>query len=70
MQLYNIKTDPAETQNVYAGNMDVVRDMTNLMISYIKNGRSTPGIPQKNDGPENWGSQLIETWLADLDVLQ
>ena len=25
-----------------------------LMEKYIKDGRSTPGIPQKNDGPLQW----------------
>ncbi|MDR1098419.1 MAG: arylsulfatase [Tannerella sp.] len=64
IQLYNMKTDPAETQNVYAGHTEIVRKMTGLLISYVRNGRSTPGIPQENDGPENWGSLLIEQWLA------
>ena len=67
IQLYNLKNDPTEAQNVYANNMDVAQEMTNLMIHYIKNGRSTPGLPQSNDGPEDWGSQLIELWLTYLD---
>jgi arylsulfatase A-like enzyme len=65
IQLYNMKTDPAEVCNVYAGHMDIVRKMTDLLISYVINGRSTPGIPQQNNGPEHWGSMLVEEWLAN-----
>ena len=65
IQLYNMKTDPGEMQNVYADHTDIVRKMTDLMISYVKNGRSTPGIPQQDNGPEHWGSRLIEEWLAN-----
>ncbi len=68
IQLYNMKTDPAEVHNVYADHMDIVRKMTDLMISYVKNGRSTPGIPQRNNGPEHWGSLLIEEWLASENL--
>jgi arylsulfatase A-like enzyme len=64
IQLYNMKTNPAETQNVYANHKEIVEKMTNLMISYVKNGRSTPGVPQKNDGLECWESLLIKKWLS------
>lgn len=67
VQLYNIKTDPAETQNVFADHTDIVKKMTDIMISYVKNGRSTPGISQKDNGPEHWGSRLIEQWLTNED---
>ena len=32
------------------------------MIRYIREGRSTPGVPQKNDGAEDWGEKLIQEW--------
>ena len=54
IQLYNMKTDPAEKNNVYAEHPEVVKELKDLMIKYVKEGRSTPGAPQKNDGPEVW----------------
>lgn len=54
VQLYNMNTDPAESKNIYAEHPEVVKELNNLMVKYIKEGRSTPGTPQKNDGPELW----------------
>lgn len=68
VQLYNMKTDPAETQNVYADHKEIVKELTALMISYVRNGRSTPGIPQKNEGPEHWGSNQVEAWLIKDNI--
>ncbi|MDR2473595.1 MAG: arylsulfatase [Tannerella sp.] len=48
IQLYNIKNDPAETTNVYAEHPEVVDKLRNILNGYIRNGRSTPGKPQKN----------------------
>lgn len=54
VQLYNMKTDPSESKNVYLNHRDIVQELTALMASYVQNGRSTPGTPQKNDGEGNW----------------
>ena len=54
IQLYNMKDDPAETNNVYAEYPEIVNELKALMTKYVKEGRSTPGIRQKNDGPEVW----------------
>lgn len=54
VQLYNMQSDPAEKNNVYAEHPEVVKELKDLMIKYVKEGRSTPGTPQKNDGPEVW----------------
>lgn len=54
VQLYNMKNDPAETKNVCAEHPDIVNELKALMIKYVKEGRSTPGVAQKNDGPEVW----------------
>ena len=62
VQLYNMKTDPAEKNNVYAEHPEVVKELKDLMIKYVKEGRSTPGTPQKNDGPEVW-KQL--SWMEE-----
>lgn len=54
VQLYNMKTDPEESKNVYVEHPEVVKELKDLMVKYVKDGRSTPGAPQKNDGPEVW----------------
>jgi arylsulfatase A-like enzyme len=48
-ELYNLKTDLSETQDVLAANPEIAEKMTTLMQNYIANGRSTPGVAQKND---------------------
>ncbi len=59
-ELYNIEEDPGETTNLYFEYPEIVDSLTTLITSYILEGRSTPGRPQKNDGPEYW-KQL--TWM-------
>lgn len=54
VQLYDMKTDPGERRNVYAEYPEVVSRLTELLRKYIREGRSTPGIPQQNDGNRNW----------------
>jgi len=51
-QLYNMKTDPGEEYNLYKEKPAVIKELRALMLKYIKDGRSTPGKPQKNDGKE------------------
>lgn len=54
-QLYNLKTDPGEVSNLYPDNIEKVEELKALLIKYITEGRSTPGLPQKNDGiAANW----------------
>lgn len=54
IQLYNMKIDPAEKDNVYTKHPEITNKLKNLLIKYIKDGRSTPGMKQINDGPEIW----------------
>lgn len=49
VQLYNMETDPGEQKNLHKEKPDVVAQLTELLEKYVKNGRSTPGAPQKND---------------------
>jgi arylsulfatase A-like enzyme len=49
IQLYDLDSDIKELQNVAQDYPEVVLQLTELMNSYIKNGRSTPGKIQKND---------------------
>ncbi len=54
VQLYNMAADPGETQNLCDEHPEIVRELKELMIRYIRNGRSTPGVLRPNDGPEVW----------------
>lgn len=48
-QLYNLKSDPSETNNLIATNTEKVEELKSLLTKQIVEGRSTPGAPQKND---------------------
>ena len=49
IQLYDMKDDVGERQNVQAEHPQVVKDLTALLEQYVARGRSTPGKPRKND---------------------
>ncbi len=49
VQLYDMKADISEKINVEAQHPDVVKQLTKIMETYLKEGRSTPGKPLKND---------------------
>jgi hypothetical protein len=54
VQLYNLKSDPAEKDNLQTKYPEVVRELTALLKKYVEDGRSTPGNKQKNDGEYPW----------------
>jgi arylsulfatase A-like enzyme len=62
IQLYDMKGDVSEKRNVYQDHPEVVEVLIKLLTDYVKNGRSTPGSPQKNNGPAFW-PQL--SWMKD-----
>ena len=47
--LYNLDEDLGETRNLAAGKPELVAGMRALLEKPIRDGRSTPGEPQKND---------------------
>ncbi|MEX0770279.1 MAG: arylsulfatase, partial [Balneolaceae bacterium] len=53
-QLYNLEKDPAEQFNLVYLYPEKVKELKSLLEKYIDEGRSTPGAPQKNDGPVRW----------------
>ena len=53
-QLYHLGKDPGEANNLVSKYPKRVEQMKALLIEYITEGRSTPGTPQKNDGPGRW----------------
>ncbi len=56
VQLYNLASDPAEKNNLIKQNPQKVKQLYNLLIKTIDQGRSTPGNKQKNDKSKhnNW----------------
>jgi len=49
VQLYNLADDISESRNLAAKMPEKVAEMRTLLEKLIKQGRSTPGAPQKND---------------------
>ncbi len=66
IQLYNMKTDPSETNNVYLDYPAIVAELRALVVKYIKDGRSTPGARQSNDGPYPW--KFLLKWMSEEEI--
>lgn len=62
IQLYNLKDDFAENKNVYDKHPELVKELTDLLTKYVKDGRSTKGLTQSNDGLTHW-AQL--NWMKE-----
>lgn len=54
VQLYNLKTDFTEGNNLQAENENLVEQYRSELVEIITDGRSTPGEPQQNDGEYPW----------------
>ena len=54
LQLYDLETDIGERHNIAADHPALVEELTDLLTTYIENGRSTPGAPQSNEGGTRW----------------
>jgi len=54
VQLYNLKNDIAEKENLHESYPEMITELKEELSEIILSGRSTKGIPQKNDGPEYW----------------
>lgn len=54
VQLYNMGNDPCEQKNLEAQYPEKVKELRDLLIKYINDGRSTPGKPQPNDNGNEW----------------
>jgi len=48
-QLYHLEVDPREQNNLYPERIDVADELKGILEELIRQGRSTPGKPQKND---------------------
>ncbi|AWW32724.1 arylsulfatase [Echinicola strongylocentroti] len=54
MQLYNLKEDIGETNNLVAAHPEVAAELKSALKRIILEGRSTPGSKQENEGMEGW----------------
>ena len=54
MQLYNLSSDVGEKTNLVNKYPKKVNELKKLLLHYIDEGRSTPGLAQKNDSVDNW----------------
>ncbi len=54
IQLYDLNADIGERRNVQHEHPEVVAELTGLLTRYVREGRSTPGKPQRNTGPAFW----------------
>ena len=50
VQLYNLKDDPGETQNLEEAHPEIVVELVSDLAKALHDGRTTPGEKQKNDG--------------------
>jgi arylsulfatase A-like enzyme len=50
-ELYNLRKDLPERRNLYAEHPEIVQKLKTLLERYKRDGRSTPGAPQRNDVP-------------------
>lgn len=62
VQLYDLHNDISETKNIQDKHPEIVKELTQLLTKIIKEGRSTEGTNQMNEGPSYW-RQL--TWLKE-----
>ncbi|MCK3683343.1 arylsulfatase [Maribellus sp. YY47] len=54
VQLYDLETDISEQKNLESEFPEIIEEYRSELTAIVKNGRSTVGVLQKNDGPETW----------------
>ena len=63
VQLYDMEEDIGEQNNLQAQYPEVVSEMTQLLESYVENGRSTLGKAVKNDANiDIWKKKKVSKW--------
>jgi arylsulfatase A-like enzyme len=50
VQLYDLKDDPSESKNLEDAHPEIVGELVNELARALRNGRTTPGENQKNEG--------------------
>ncbi len=60
IQLYNLSTDPSEKNNLQSKHPKLVQELVQELAKAIKNGRTTPGVKQSNEGhPKTFDKRLL-----------
>ncbi|WDE99257.1 arylsulfatase [Lentisphaera profundi] len=59
IQLYNLETDPAEKINLQANHPEIVDKFVNHLAKVIKEGRSTKGAKQSNEGNSPFPKNIL-----------
>ncbi len=62
-ELYDMQRDWRETTNVHDQHPDIVNRLKAAATKLVREGRSTPGAVQKNDGPPLWPA--LATWIPE-----
>lgn len=62
-QLYDLENDIGETVNRINEHPDIFRSLRHTLTEHIRNGRSTPGHPQQNEGVQIWDTVR---WLEEI----
>lgn len=58
-----MQRDWRETTNVHDQHRDIVERLKATATTLVRDGRSTPGAAQKNDGPALWPE--LATWIPE-----
>lgn len=62
-QLYDMQEDVEEQKNIIEEQPAIAQKLREKLLEIVRMGRSTPGVPQKNDGVEVWGAV---NWIKDI----
>ncbi len=65
-QLYNLKEDLAETKNLIADHPEKAAELAKLLAKAIRDGRTTAGEPQSNEGWPNTFSMKVLGMYPEL----
>ena len=68
VQLFNLKTDPAEAKNVYGSYPEKLKELYTLLKKVVEEGRSTEGPIQQNDGDTPFERPGFEALKAELKL--
>ncbi|HEX5791190.1 MAG TPA: arylsulfatase [Luteolibacter sp.] len=65
VQLYDLEADPAESKNLIGEQPELAATLAALLAKAIRDGRSTPGAPQNNEGwPNTFEKRVVEKYEA------
>lgn len=68
VQLFDLTADPSETTNVQDQHPQRVRELVDLLVTAIRQGRTTPGTQQSNEGWPNTFAKRVLTAYPQLDA--